>query len=64
MQTVIFILRPIQKESALIIKGNPSISSSNKLIFIISAIELFLLELSDKFFKVLLAYVAKQEIIK
>lgn len=64
MQAVILILRAIQKEGALIVKRNPSIPSFHKLFLIIIVFELFLLEIRDQFFKVLLANVAKQQIIK
>lgn len=64
MQTVIFILRTIQKKGSLIIKGNSSISISNQLIIVISTIELFSSKLRHQFFEVLLAYVTQQQIIK
>lgn len=64
MKAIIFILRTINKKSSFIIKRNPSIPPAKQLIIVLSAIELLLPKISDKFLVVLLAYMTEKQIIK
>ena len=63
MQTIILILRAIDKKRPLVIKGHPSIPAAY--FFLLTLIlDFLLLEISHQFFKVFFADVAEQEVIE
>jgi len=64
MQAIILILRPIQKQSPFIIEGHSAISAFEAVFVLMLILKLFLLEISDKFFVMLLTDVTEEQVVK
>jgi hypothetical protein len=63
MQTVILILRAIDKQRSFVIKRHPSVPTS-QLLLLTLILDLLLLEISHQLFIVFFADVTKQEVIE